>query len=307
MISVVFPTYNEEENVKELHKKINETMVGFGESYEIIAVDDGSIDKTVDVLKTLTPLKIVLLSRNMGQTSALDAGIKTAQGDVVVTLDADMQNNPADIPLLISKLREGYDVASGWRKKRNDPLHRKILSRVANWLTAKVSGLYLHDNACALKAYRKKVLEGVNLFGEMHVFLPVYLYSRGAKIIEVEVSHNERYRGESKHNFLKAVKNISDLLTIKFITSTVRPLILFSVLGLASWFLGFVSGTTAIVFKIIGYAKFGQTPLPLLTALLLIVGLIFFTLGLLAELLIRIYYESKNSMPYIIREIIDNK
>lgn len=306
MISIIFPAYNEGNNVSELHFRIKKVMEEFGVSYEIIAIDDGSTDDTLENLKRLKSIKVVVLSKNYGQTSAMDAGLKAAKGDIVVTLDADLQNDPQDIPKLISKLREGYDVVSGWRRDRHDNWGRRILSRSANWFTWKVTGLYLHDHACAIKAYRKSVLNGVNLYGEMHVFLPCILYLRGAKITEMEVAHHARTHGFSKHNFLKAVKTISDLLTVKFIFSTARPLIFFGSAAVMLWFLGFASAVASIIMKITDYRNFGQTPLPLIAVFFVIAGFILFTMGFLAELLLRVYYETKNNKPYAIKEIIEN-
>ena len=306
MISVIFPAYNEEENVAHLHSIIKKIMDDFGEPYEIIAVENGSQDSTLDELKKLSPVKIVVIARNIGQTAGLDAGFKAAKGDVVVTMDADLQNDPKDIPKLIKKLREGYDVVSGWRRDRHDNWGRRVLSRSANWLTWKVTGLYLHDHACALKTYRRAVLEGINLYGEMHVFLSAILYMRGAKVAEVEVTHHARTRGFSKHNFLKAVKDISDLLVIKFIFSGARPFIFFGSLAVTLWLLSFFSLATSVVMKLLEYRNFGQTPLLLLTTFLIITGLIFFVMGFLAELLMRVYYESKHTTPYVVKEVISN-
>lgn len=305
MISITFPAYNEGNNVSELHFRIKKVMEEFGVPYEIIAVDDGSTDDTLENLKRLKSIKVVVLSRNYGQTSAMDAGLKEAKGDVIVTLDADLQNDPADISRIIRKLDEGYDVVSGWRKNRHDDTNRKISSKLANWLTWRVTGLYLHDHACALKAYRASILNGVNLYGEMHVFLPAYLFMMGAKITELEVTHHPRTRDLSKHNFMKAVKAISDLLTIKFISSATRPLLFFSTLAICVWCLSFIFGLLAIIFKIIGYANLGQTPLLLLSVFMAISGLILFSMGFLAEILLRVYYESKMTKPYRIREIIE--
>lgn len=306
MISVVFPAYNEEENVEKLYHSIKEVLDKTGKPYEIIAVENGSTDGTLDRLKRLSPIKIIVIAKNLGQTAGLDAGLKAARGEVIVTMDADLQNDPQDIPRLTAKLDEGYDIVSGWRKMRHDPLTRKILSRLANWLTRKMTGLSLHDSACAIKAYRKSVLRGVHLYGEMHVFLPAYLYGRGARVAEIEVNHRERSKGISKHNFLKAVKDLSDLATIKFLFSASRPLLFFGWLAFGLWSLGFLSAAGAIVMKILDYRNFGQTPLPLLAALFLISGLILFAMGFLGELLLRIYYESKNTTPYTIKEVIEN-
>src|SRR3989344_4094822 len=182
MISVVFPAYNEEENVGELHKRTLAVLKKLGEPFEIIAVNNASEDGTLDELKKLSPVKIITLAHNIGQTAGLDAGIHDAVGEIIITMDADLQNDPADIPKLVAKIREGYDVVSGWRRDRHDSLGRRILSRLANWLTGRMTGLYLRDSACAMKAYRREVVAPVHLYGEMHVFLPAYLYMRGAKV-----------------------------------------------------------------------------------------------------------------------------
>ena len=228
MISIVIPVYNEEENVQILHGKITSVMHNLHQSYEVIFVDDGSTDNTVKKLESLKNITIIMLSMDFGQTSALDAGIHHAQGDIIITMDGDLQNDPEDIPELIKKIDEGFDVVSGWRKSRKDSFGRRILSKLANWLTGKVSGLYLNDSACALKAYRRDIIQQVHLYGEMHVFLPAYLYGRGARVAEIPVKHHARQFGVSKHYFMKAVKDIFDLLTIKFIVNmTGRPLVFF--------------------------------------------------------------------------------
>ncbi len=304
MISVVFPAYNEEESVEVLYGTILRVLDKIGQPYEIIAVDNGSTDRTLEKLKKLSPIKIVVIAKNIGQTAGLDAGLKLAKGDIVITMDADLQNDPEDIPNLITKINEGYDVVSGWRKNRHDPADRKVLSRLANWLTRKVTGLYLHDHACALKAYRASVLKDVHLYGEMHVFLPAYLFLQGAKVAEVEVNHHARKLGVSKHNFLKAVKDISDLLTVRFLTSTVRPLLIFGGLALFSWFLAILSGGYSAYLKIFEGFDFGRSPLPLVASLFFISGLVLFAMGFLAELLIRNYHESTGKPPYNIKEVI---
>ncbi|MBU1179855.1 glycosyltransferase family 2 protein, partial [Patescibacteria group bacterium] len=251
MISIVIPVYNEEENVAILHNKILDVMRNLGGPYEIIFVDDGSTDNTLAKLKALPRVKIIVLSMDFGQTSALDAGIHDAKGDIIITMDGDLQNDPADIPKLVAKIREGYDVVSGWRQERNDSFGRRALSKLANWLTAKMTGLYLHDSACAIKAYRREILQSVRLYGEMHVFLPAYLYGRGAKVAEVPVIHHARKFGVSKHYFFKAVKDIFDLLTIKFITSmTGRPLVFFGGIGVVSMLLGVVIAGISVYLKI---------------------------------------------------------
>lgn len=305
MISIVIPAYNEEENVVLLYEKIMAVMSAQNEDWEVIFVDDGSTDKTVEKLKTLPKVKILILAMDYGQTSALDAGIHEAKGDIIITMDGDLQNDPSDIPQLIAKIREGYDVVSGWRQDRHDSSGRRLLSRLANWLTAKMSGLYLHDSACALKAYRREAVTSVRLYGEMHVFLPAYLYGRGAKVTEVVVKHHARQFGISKHYFMKAVKDIFDLITIKFlVTMTGRPLLFFGGVGLAGFFIGFVVAVISIYLKIAGLRNFGQTPLPILAVFFFITGIMLFMIGFLAELILRIYFESSQKTPYIIKERI---
>ena len=231
-----------------------------------------------------------------------------SKGDIIITMDGDLQNDPADIPNLIAKINEGYDVVSGWRQMRDDSFGRRVLSRLANWLTARMTGLYLHDSACALKAYRREVITQVHLYGEMHVFLPAYLYGRGAKVAEIPVRHYARQFGLSKHYFMKAVKDIFDLLTIKFLaTMTGRPLLFFGGTGLVAFLIGILISAVAVYLKIIGLRNFGQTPLPILSVFFILSGILFFMLGFLAELILRVYFETSKRTPYIIRERIENK
>lgn len=308
MISIVFPAYNEEENVAELHRRILAALKGLGEPFEIIAVDNASTDGTHAELKKLSPIRIITLAYNIGQTAGLDAGIHDAQGDIIITMDADLQNDPQDIPNLISKIREGYDVVSGWRVERNDSFGRRGLSRLANYLTAKVTGLCLHDSACAFKAYRREVIQPVRLYGEMHVFLPAILYMRGAKVGEIPVRHHARRFGVSKHYFMKAVKDIFDLLTIKFLSGlSGRPLIFFGGTGLLSSALGVLTVLVAVYLKIVGLRDFGQTPLPILAVFFVLAGMIFFMMGFLAELMLRVYFETTQKTPYTIKQRFENK
>lgn len=307
MISIVFPAYNEEENVAELHRLIVDAMAAYGKPYEIIAIENGSTDGTLRRLKELNPLTIIVLSRNFGQTAALDAGIHSARGEIVVTLDADLQNDPQDIPLLLKKLEEGYDCAAGWRRDRKDPLAREILSRVANWLTRSVTGIPLHDFACALKAFRKEYMQDVHLYGEMHVFLPAILHARGAKIAEVPVRHSPRRRGASKHYFMKAVKDIADLFTVKFLFSyAARPLVFFGGWGMASVALALVSAVWAVASTYAEGIHIIQSPFTFLAITFLVVGFILLMMGFMAEMLVRIYYEGRRMSPYVVSDIIEN-
>src|SRR3989338_2945108 len=305
MISIVVPVYNEEENVTILYQKIVKVAKTLNEPYEIIFSDNASTDKTLEKLKVLPQVTILRLSRNYGQTSNLDAAIHEAKGDIIVTMDGDLKNDPEDIPNLVGKIREGYDVVSGWRQERNDSLSRRTLSRSANWLTAKVTGLALNDSACALKAYRREILEDIHLYGEMHVFLPALLHMRGARVAEMPVRHHSRQFGISKHYFMKAVKDISDLITIKFLSGmNGRPLIFFCGCGIISIIVGFVIAFVSIYLKLADILNFGQTPLPIFAIFFVLSGFIFFMLGFLAELMLRIYYETSHKTHYTIKEKI---
>lgn len=307
MISVVVPVYNEEANVAELHRRILGELKSLGRPFEIIFVNDGSTDRTQEIAEKLSPVKVIRFQKNFGQTSAMDAGFAASKGDIVVTLDGDLQNDPTDIGKLVKKLEEGYDVVSGWRVDRHDSFGRKLLSRSANWLTFKVTGLYLHDYACAIKAYRRQIFQGVHLYGEMHVFLPAYLHGRGARVTEMPVKHHERAGGVSKHYFMKAVKDISDLLTIKFLSQYMdRPLLFFGGSALLFFFLGVAAAVLATALKVLEIRNFMQTPLPVVSTFFILLGVLLFMMGFLAELMIRIYCESQNKTPYIIKDVVEN-
>lgn len=305
MISVIFPAYNEEENVQELHRRIIASLSGLGEAFEVIAVDNASTDKTLEKLLALSPIKVICIANNIGQTAALDAGIHAARGDVVVTMDADLQNDPADIPRMLAKLNEGYDVVAGWRRGRADPFGRRLFSKTANWVTRKVLGLALRDYACALKMFKRELIIDVHLYGEMHVFLAAILHYRGARVAELPVAHHERTQGLSKHTFIKGIKDLADLFTVKFLFSTSRPLLLFGGVAVASWFIAACAVALAIVLKVAELRNFAQTPLPVIASLFIILGFLLVMGGFLAELILRAYYEGKGHRPYRIREIIE--
>ena len=308
MISIVFPAYNEEDNVEELHRRLKAVLSSLGEPFEIIAVENGSSDKTLEKLKKLHPVKIIVFPRNYGQTSALDAGIHSARGEIIVTLDADLQNDPQDIPKMIAKMKEGYDVVAGWRQTRQDSLGRKILSRLANWLTRRVLGLNLHDYACALKAFKKEFIDGVHLYGEMHVFLPAILASRGARVAEIPVRHHERKAGLSKHFFGKAVKDIADLMTVKFLFNyAARPLLFFGGWGIVSVIVAVLLAAGALFSVYREDIHIIESPFLPLASIFLILGFIMFMIGFLAELILRVYYEGRKETPYVVREIIENE
>ena len=297
MISVIFPPYNEEGNVGELHKLNKETLDKIGLPYEIIIVDNGSKDNTLAILKGLSPIKIISLTKNFGQTAALEIGINSAKGDMIVIMDGDMQNDPRDIPKLLSKLEEGYDVVSGWRKDRHDNFIRKAHSYLANWLTRKISGLNLRDHACALKIYRKEFLKQIRLYGVQHVFLAAQVYGFGARIAEVEVVHHARKHGLSKHHFFAGIKAIADLIMVRFLSPDTRPFVFFAGCGFWIWFLGIVNAVLGAIYGSRGF---------IIVALILTgLGFLLFVLGFMSELLRRIYLELRSERPILVKEIIE--
>jgi len=303
MISIVFPAYNEEGNVAELHRRIVEVMKKTRMEYEIIAVDNASVDGTYAALKRLSPITVVRMAYNIGQTAGLDAGMHVAKGDIIVTLDADLQNDPSDIPAMLTKLDDGYDLVAGWRKDRHDSFGRRLFSRFANTLARRILGVNINDYACALKVFRKRFLEGVHLYGEMHVFLAGILHFRGARITEMVVKHHGRTAGISKHTFIKGAKDVADLLTIRFLFGTTRPLVLFGAIGLLFFALAGLSFIAAVVFKLTGHHNFMQTPLPIMTAFFGIGGITISMMGLIAELVLRAYYETSGKTPYVVSAI----
>lgn len=310
-VSVVVPIYNEVESLPHLIDAIASSLSNSGLSYEIILVDDGSQDGSSELLKEQakirSDLRVVLLRRNYGQTAAMSAGFNYARGRVVVTLDGDLQNDPADIPRLMAKLEEGYDLVSGWRKNRQDAaLSRLLPSKIANWLIGEVTGVKLHDYGCSLKAYRAELVADMNLYGELHRFLPALAYIEGAKITEMPVRHHARRYGKSKYGLGRTFRVMMDLLTIwfmkKFLT---RPMHVFGLLGLISMLLGVLAGGYLTFVKLGLGETIGNRPLLILTVLLLLTGIQLFGFGLLAELLMRTYHESQGRPIYRVREVIE--
>lgn len=313
-LSLVIPIYNEEENLPLLFDAIYNTMNALGQSWEVILVDDGSQDNSLAVLKEYAQkdddhVRVISFRRNFGQTAAIAAGLDYVQGEIIILLDADMQNDPADIPMLLAKLDEGYDLVSGWRKSRKDnALTRNFPSMVANWIISRVTGVHLHDYGCTLKAYRRDVLEGFRLYGEMHRFIPVFASSVGAKITEMPVNHHPRKFGKAKYGLERTVKVILDLFTVKFLISySSKPIYLF---GGAGGFLMVVS--TIIMFylfmrRIFFLVAIGNSPLLQISAMFFILGFQSILLGLIAELLVRTYHESQRKPTYTIRSIINVK
>lgn len=312
-VSVFLPVYNEEPNLPPLHAKLDEALKALGRTAEIIYVDDGSTDGSLKVLRELARLdnrvRVVALRRNYGQTAAMAAGIDAACGEVLIPMDADMQNDPADIARLLEKLNEGYDVVSGWRKNRQDKLiTRKIPSLLANRLISWIGGVPLHDYGCSLKAYRRESIEDVRLYGEMHRFIPIYASWAGARVAEIPVEHHARTMGKSKYGLSRTLKVVFDLMTIKFMASyQTKPLYIFGSAGLLTFVISFLSGLFALLMKFASWPKHAdlvQTPLPVMAMVLLVLGIQFFLMGLLAEMLVRTYHESQAKSIYAVREKI---
>ena len=309
-ISIFLPVFNEELNLRPLHAKLNDAVQQLGRSAEIIYVDDGSTDESLNVLRELAGVdarvRVIALRRNYGQTPAMAAGIDAARGEVLIPMDADLQNDPADIARLLDKLDEGYDVVSGWRKNRRDPLiTRKIPSMMANWLISKIGGVPLHDYGCSLKAYRRESLADVHLYGEMHRFIPIYASWTGARVAEIPVEHHPRTMGKSKYGLSRTLKVVFDLMTIKFMASyQTKPIYVFGTFGMLAFALSIVAGIWASILKIWKGVSFIQTPLPLVTIVMLAIGIQFLLMGLLAEMLVRTYHESQAKRIYAVREKI---
>ncbi|MFQ5441401.1 MAG: glycosyltransferase family 2 protein [Thermodesulfobacteriota bacterium] len=308
-VSIVIPVYEEEESVTPLYESVKKVMDSTGRTYEILFVDDGSRDSTFEILEGLhkKDKKVVVVSfrRNFGQTAAMAAGIQYAVGDIIVTMDADLQNDPEDIPMLLDKIKD-CDIVSGWRKKRKDPFFsRRLPSMAANWLISKVTGVYLHDYGCTLKAYRKEVIKNVKLYGEMHRFIPAIASWVGATIKEVETTHHERRFGRSKYGISRTIRVFLDLITVKFLQSfSTRPIHAFGPLGLVLGFFGFFISLYLSFDKIVLGHQIGGRPLLLLAILLIILGVQLVFMGLLGEMLARVYHESQDKPVFFVRKVL---
>jgi glycosyltransferase involved in cell wall biosynthesis len=309
-LSLIIPIFNEEENILLLHERIKSVLEEQNFSYEVIYVDDGSTDNTIMLLQSIVAhdaqVKVVQLRRNFGQTAAIAAGVDHSCGEVLIFMDGDLQNDPVDIPRLLAKLNEGYDVVSGWRKNRQDAqLSRKLPSWLANRLIAKVTGVNLHDSGCTLKAFRWDVFQHIRLYGEMHRFLPAYAAIAGAKIAEIEVAHHPRQFGVSKYGISRTIRVLLDLLTLKMMgTYRTRPLHAFGIPGLLLLSLGLISGTTAIGQSIIQRSiRQSSAPNKLLPLLGLGFGLQCLMTGIIAELLTRVYYETQEKPIYVVKNL----
>jgi len=310
-VSVVIPIYNERDNVRVLYRQLTSVLEPLGKSYEIVFVDDGSNDGSRDALRSLAAtdshLKLVLFRRNYGQTAAMQAGLQLAGGEVIVTMDGDLQNDPADIPMMLAKLAEGYDLVHGWRKNRQDAwFSRKLPSRMANWLISKTTRFPIHDLGCTLKAIRRELARELELYGEMHRFIPILAAQRGARCVEVVTRHHARQFGQSKYGISRTLGVILDLITVKYLLDYfASPMKLFGVLGLLCTALGGMAGLTTIAMKLFGGFDMTGNPLLLMTLFSWLTGLQFFSLGLLGEVSARIYYAAQPKQNYAIRELVN--
>ena len=309
-ISVVVPVLDEEGSAGELARRLVEVLAATGRHFEIIFIDDGSRDGTLETLREARAadgrVKIVSFRRNFGQTAALAAGFDYARGGIVVTMDGDLQNDPEDIPKMVAKVEEGYDLVSGWRVKRRDRfLTRRLPSMMANWLISHITGVKLHDYGCTLKAFRREVVKNVSLYGEMHRFIPAIASGMGVSMAEIPVNHHPRTTGTSKYGLFRTVKVILDLITVKFLLSySTRPIHIFGMIGLGCGFLGFLLGLWLSFQRLVLMIPLANRPMLLLSILLVFIGVQFITIGLLAELQTRIYHEAQDKPTYAVRETV---
>lgn len=307
-LSIVVPVYNEQDNVEAVYSAISSALHSMGCTYEIIMVDDGSSDGSYGELTRLagkdSALKVIRFRRNFGQTAAMSAGFDFAKGDIIIPMDGDLQNDPADIPRLVEKIHEGYDVVSGWRRDRKDTfVSRKIPSLLANALISRQTGVHLHDYGCTLKAYRREVLDGINLYGEMHRFVPALASQFGAKVTELPVNHFPRLHGVSKYGISRTLRVILDLMTVKFLmTYSTKPIQLFGKWGVYTILAGAGTGTMTLYMKVFEHFSMNRNPLLIVTAFLLFMGVQFIVLGLLGELNARTYFESQGKPIYVVKD-----
>ena len=312
-ISVVIPIYNERENIEELYRELKEVLEGLGRSYEIIFVNDGSTDGSAEILDRIAAkdpkVVVVHLRRNFGQTAAMSAGFHQAKGKIIVTMDGDLQNDPKDIPKLLEKMEEGYDIVSGWRKDRKDPYWTRVFpSKVANALISYVTGVKLHDYGCSLKAYRSEILKNLKLYGEQHRFIPALASELGCDIAEIPVNHRPRTRGKSKYGLSRTFKVLLDLIVVKFLLLyKAKPMRIFGGIGSVIFLAGFLPFTYLILYKIFTGNPIGHRPLLTISTLFIMAGIQLISLGILGELMIRIYFEGQDKRPYYIRRIVKHE
>lgn len=304
-ISVVCPLFNEEGSVCELHKQILESLTKMGKPFEIIFVNDGSSDATASICEELAPLTLINFRKNFGQTAALDCGIKRARGEIIITLDGDLQNDPADFSRLISKLEKGYDVVSGWRKNRQDSFSKKILSRGADFLRKLLINDSIHDSGCTLKAYRRECFEDVDLYGEMHRFIPAILKIRGFSVTEIEVKHHPRTSGKTKYTWTRTIKGLLDLVSVWFWKKYAnRPLHLFGGLGIVSLAVGMAIAAGLVVARLFYGVSLSDKIWPLVAIFMMLAGTQFFISGLLADVAVKNYYNGTRK-NYVIKNVIE--
>lgn len=307
MLSVCVPIYNEEESIPILYENIKNVLCKLNREWEIILINDGSVDGSAAIMDQLAEkdsrVKIIHFRRNYGQTAAMMAGIDYASGDVIIPIDADLQNDPEDIPKLLAKLDEGFDVCSGWRQNRKDnALRRNLPSRIANWIISKISGVHLHDYGCSLKAYNKDIIKGIKLYGEMHRFIPIYASWYGAKVTEIPVAHYPRKFGQSKYGLERVVKVVLDLAVVKFLDRYAqKPMYVFGGIGMLSLLLSGLAAVWALYLKFFDNTSLVQTPLPLMFVFTALTGVICLLMGLLAELVMRTYHESQKKDVYHVK------
>ncbi len=310
-ISIVIPAYNEEDNIPILYEKLKGVLERLGREYEIIFVDDGSVDRTWERLKEIAEkdqrVKLIRFRKNYGQTAAMYAGFQHATGEVIITLDADLQNDPEDIPMLLQKLEEGYDIVSGWRRDRKDPfLSRRLPSMIANWIISKVTGVELHDYGCTLKAYRADIIKRLELYGDMHRFLPALTKRLGAKITEIPVRHHPRLYGKSKYGIGRTIRVILDIFLVKFLNEYInKPMYVFGTFGFILLSLGLLALFYLVFLKLFLDQDIGRRPLLILSALFILAGIQLISTGVIAELLVRIYYRTKEDKPFVVEEKVN--
>ena len=312
-LSIVIPIYNEEENLPILYEKLKEVLDKLGKNYEIIFVNDGSTDRSWEIIKQLAekdPHVVgVNFRRNYGQTAAMSAGFDMARGEVIITMDGDLQNDPTDIPRLLEEMDKGYDIVSGWRKDRKDAfISRTLPSRIANWLISKVTGVHLHDYGCSLKAYKADVAKNLDYYGEMHRFLPALAKPVGAKVTELPVKHHPRMYGKSKYGISRTFKVILDLFLVKFLLDyRTKPLRVFGGTGLILFTIGSLILLYLVFVKLFMGEDIGNRPLLIFGTLLVLSGIQLISTGIVAELITRTYYESQNKRPYLIKEVVSSE
>lgn len=311
-VSLIVPVYNERDNLRPLHRQIDLALSALDLRCEILFIDDGSVDGGAEVLRQLSAadprVRVLEFVRNFGQTAAISAGFEHSRGDVVIPLDADLQNDPGDIPKILQKLDEGFDVVSCWRRRRRDSWTRVLPSRMANLLISWISGVKLHDYGCTLKGYRRRVVRHIRLYGEMHRFIPIFAHWAGARVAEIPVRHHPRKSGRSKYGFIRSFKVPLDLITIKFLGSfSTKPMYLFGGLAVVNFLLGGVLSVLTLLQKFVAGVKAHRNPLLLLSIFFFLVGVQFVLFGLMCELIVRTYHESQGKPTYILRDEPESK